>query len=297
MKLSNQPKLVLLYHRVRPESRIEELDRVLNTSVERFVSQMDLLAARARLIPLMSFVDGSAPEDGPLVAVTFDDGYLDVFEHALPVLRDRGIPATVFLTTGFVEGSVEPWWERLKALVGETNVPVAGQLPLYRRLEPRCRHLRCEERLAILKSAFGCGAADRRRSLGKFPSWAGIEEAASGGVVFENHTHSHPCLRRLSLEEATAEIILANDLIQRHTGRRPSLFAFPGGEPADVSCSSLRLLRRLGFAAAFTAGRKSHLLYSRCIPSWLHGGPRVLPRRTIRYDTDERTLLRWLACG
>jgi peptidoglycan/xylan/chitin deacetylase (PgdA/CDA1 family) len=89
--------VVLLYHRVSDAFR----DKV-TIGVEQFDQQMRWLADHCRLVSLDALIDGSLPADGPLVAVTFDDGYRDNYENAAPVLIRHGVPATIFVSTDHV---------------------------------------------------------------------------------------------------------------------------------------------------------------------------------------------------
>jgi peptidoglycan/xylan/chitin deacetylase (PgdA/CDA1 family) len=75
---------------------------------------MDLLAARGYVVLDVEAALGEpAGARQRLVALSFDDGYADVVEHALPVLEQRGFRATVFVATGLVDGTAEPaWYER-----------------------------------------------------------------------------------------------------------------------------------------------------------------------------------------
>ncbi len=92
---------VLMYHRV---ARVDGFDQ-LTVSPERFDAQMRALAASRRVVGL---VDGlravrAGALDQPMVAVTFDDGYLDNLVEAAPILLRHGVAATVFVSTGFCE--------------------------------------------------------------------------------------------------------------------------------------------------------------------------------------------------
>jgi peptidoglycan/xylan/chitin deacetylase (PgdA/CDA1 family) len=102
----------------------------LSVAPSRFEAQMRVL--RACRIPLSTADFVSGLEDGTLpalaVAVTFDDGYVDNVRVAKPILEEIGIPATMFLTTGYLGKQKEFWWDELTRLVLAGRTAVAGAL-------------------------------------------------------------------------------------------------------------------------------------------------------------------------
>lgn len=90
---------VLLYHRVSDDARDD-----LTVGVEQFERQMTLLRQHCEVLSLDEVLGASRVEGRgrPQVAVTFDDGYLDNFTHAAPILERNGVPAAFFVTTGLI---------------------------------------------------------------------------------------------------------------------------------------------------------------------------------------------------
>ncbi len=111
--------LVLLYHRV-PSGDPGPDPFDLCVPVDVFERQMALLARVRTPMPLSELVSRTRQGDCPknAVAVTFDDGYLDNLTEARPVLERLGIPASVFIASGYVEdASGGFWWEALTDLL------------------------------------------------------------------------------------------------------------------------------------------------------------------------------------
>src|SRR5262249_5485659 len=106
--------IVLMYHRVG-----EEADYLgMNVSPAAFARQLDVLRSRTRVVPpgaLVARLADGTPLGEDHAAITFDDGYRDNLDVALPLLRARGLPATVFVSVGFVDGTARPAGERLRA--------------------------------------------------------------------------------------------------------------------------------------------------------------------------------------
>jgi peptidoglycan/xylan/chitin deacetylase (PgdA/CDA1 family) len=112
---------VLIYHRVGA-GQGREMDMPAST----FARQMRMLRTRTEVVGLADglarLAQGRPARD--LVAVTFDDGYREVYTRAWPVLRDLRIPATVFLPTGFMDGTAAAPIRAGAASRGEPPAPL-----------------------------------------------------------------------------------------------------------------------------------------------------------------------------
>lgn len=109
---------VLIYHRV---ASLERDPQLLGVSPRHFDEQMAMLRERFEVLSLESLLEGLERRRLPrrAVAVTFDDGYADNLRAAEPVLRARDVPATVFVSSGYVTSQREYWWDELEKLVLE----------------------------------------------------------------------------------------------------------------------------------------------------------------------------------
>jgi peptidoglycan/xylan/chitin deacetylase (PgdA/CDA1 family) len=109
-RVCRRRSVVLGYHGVA-ESRLRDDPSLLQVSPRRFRTQLELLLAAGfsfvTLAELARRAQGGVPEPG-LAAVTFDDGMCNNHSVALPILQEYGIPATVYVTIGFI-GGVSPW--------------------------------------------------------------------------------------------------------------------------------------------------------------------------------------------
>jgi len=116
------PPVILMYHSVRDSKRDPFALRV---APAHFEEHMAIVAKTARPVTLQEIVRRDCPPRS--VAVTFDDGYADNLHAALPILERHGIPATVFITTGFIGSDREFWWDELDRLIlgpGRLRLPV-----------------------------------------------------------------------------------------------------------------------------------------------------------------------------
>ena len=96
---------ILYYHRISDERD------ALAVTPAAFGRQMNALAASGqRVVDLYEIDDLALETDEAAIALTFDDGYRDVLEHALPVLREHGFPSTVFVVPGAMAGVATFSW-------------------------------------------------------------------------------------------------------------------------------------------------------------------------------------------
>ncbi len=230
-----------------------------------FNEQVAYLARRYEPVSLADLVRcfelGADPPRNSVV-LTFDDGFRDNFEHALPVLERHRFPATVFVVTGCLETGELPWPNRLGTLFQRTSAttlrhPLVGPHPVElngadsrRRAHaevmaalsrlPRPEREQC---LAEIGDRLGV-EAPRDRML----TWEQAREMRARGVDFGAHTYSHPLLARVSEAEARWEMERSREDLRQHLGiDRPS-FAFPGG---SLSPTLVDLARSLGFRSVF----------------------------------------------
>ncbi|MBA3657367.1 MAG: polysaccharide deacetylase family protein, partial [Gemmatimonadaceae bacterium] len=140
------------------------------------------------------------------VAVTFDDGYFDNLEFAAPALHESDVPATVFVSSGFIESDREMWWDQLDKVLlsGEPsswNVTMPATTVSQKEYVQRCGELKFaspEGRRATLDRLVGdAGSRPTHRALTKRELSA---LAADGLVDIGGHTVNHVALSRMPLE-------------------------------------------------------------------------------------------------
>lgn len=271
--------LVLMYHRVAEGGRDF---RTLCVSPARFEAQARFLKANFPVVSLDRMLEDIGAGRGPgrdSIVITFDDGYRDNHDHAYPVLRKYGLPATVFLTTGHIGSGQVFWWDRVARLAGATRgakrparcdvdtYPEDLRQPLLDLLgssaEERGRRIdrvasllkrvREEQKNAVLE--------DLERQCGGGPegtcppslTWDEVREMAEGGVTFGSHTVTHAILTRVTPEQARTEVLASKQAIEKRLGRPVRHFAYPNGMAEDHTPDLERLLRECGYRSACLA--------------------------------------------
>lgn len=163
IKEAIRPKaMVLMYHRI---ARLESDVWDIAVSPAHFEEQLQLLKKEGKVISMKALAEGV--RKGNLkrnsIAITFDDGYVDNFEAAKPLLEKYELPATFFITTGNIGQSSEFWWDELEHIILFTE-----QLPQLLNLTIKNEQLRFD-----IKTETGLSETLRQKHL----QWHGLEEA------------------------------------------------------------------------------------------------------------------------
>jgi len=268
---------VLAYHRVlRADSpEIETSQAGMFVTEPTFRMHMDHLKNRYRILSLEEFVDildrGAFP-DRPACLITFDDGWADNYEVAFPVLRDRGMPAVVFLSTATVGTHEIFWTERAARLLSLLYQRSRGAAPKQSEgvLEPPdlqrllARKIRREDFLdRVIEDLKSAHEAERNAFLAELSgliddeekprawimNWDQIEEMARSGIAFGAHGHTHRILVGLDPGQMEMEIAEPARIIGEKLGRTPLAFCYPNGDADDPV---VQKVRDAGYRAAFS---------------------------------------------
>lgn len=311
--------LVLMYHRVADPERDPQS---LAVSPARFDEQMAALSREYPVIPLVDLVRQLRSRRVPdgAVAITFDDGYADNLIHAAPVLSRYGVPATVFVSSGYVDARREYWWDEVERMVlSSTALPASlcleageerfsamlagGEAPSgpegatwtvgststtwqHRLYEGLCEFIRPLERaqrdeaLTQLRILTGTGDASRAENLPLDPLQLATLSKA-GGISIGGHTLSHQVLAARSVPEQRDEVCLDRMRLTEILGEPPALFAYPFGSLEDYTDETVRLVRECGYMGACSN-------HEGVVKPWTD--PYRIPRYAVR-DWDADTLL------
>lgn len=242
---------VLTYHRVDDPAANGHLDPALvSATPEDFRAQMIHLARWYRPVSLdevaAAFLHGE-PLPKRAVHITFDDGYRDFRDVAWPILKELGIPVTLFVATAY-PGNHERsfWWDRLhRSLGGWTTdhwrrevlkVATAGGIDaadgpwVGSGAREMLRHLPHEEMERLVDRM--CRESGARAEAPAQPSvldWSELRELADEGVAFGAHTRNHVSLCQVDADRIRREIRGSLDDLENELGTRPRSLAYPFG--------------------------------------------------------------------
>jgi peptidoglycan/xylan/chitin deacetylase (PgdA/CDA1 family) len=263
---------IINYHRIGDKD-LEVFDElVYSATAAEFRQQMEYVAKRFRLITLAEAVDaisGNRRFRGPAVLITFDDGYVDHYRLAFPILRSLGIQATFFLISSYLHDPVIPWWDKIAYMIRNSerdtlrlSYPESVEIVLG----SGRRAAAISRVLDLYKSP---GMTDGERFMGEleeactpFPAirtdtrlFLNAQEAremVEGGMAIGSHTRTHRILSRLSQDEQISELIGSQMDLERDLGVEIDTIAYPVGTLTAFSDATLSILKGRNYRAGFS---------------------------------------------
>jgi peptidoglycan/xylan/chitin deacetylase (PgdA/CDA1 family) len=280
--------VVLMYHRV---ARVGHDPWDLAVAPDRFADQIERLARQRRIVELdwlaAELAAGRSPRN--VAAITFDDGYLDVLENAVPVLERHGAPATFYLPTRLLGRPGEFWWDAIvRVILGAPELPAEFVLPFgtgpRRYATPeRPTGPRTDLHLAVWRDLQLCEDAERRDIVAALEAQVPAARPAPPGdrpmtlaeterlvaspiATIGAHTLTHPSLPARPAADLEHEVVTSCRDAAEIAGRPVRGFAYPYG---NYDARARAAVRKAGLAHAVTTE------HGRALPG---GDPNRLPR-------------------
>jgi peptidoglycan/xylan/chitin deacetylase (PgdA/CDA1 family) len=264
--------MILNYHRVGDADATEYDPGLFSCTAQEFDWQIDYLKRRFRMTTLEEVLALLAGKDRlaeTRVLITFDDGYLDNYAVAYPVLRRHGVQGVFFLPTGFAGTNRVPWWDEIAYIVKHAqrrrfrleyphavdfDLDAEGMarsimqvLNLYKQPAMRDGGRFVEElEQACASSRPGAGA---RRC---FLDWNEAREMLQGGMAFGSHTHNHEILSKLAPQAQVEELRISRAILEKELGQTIDTLAYPVGARDTFSEDTVHALGEAGYRAAFS---------------------------------------------
>jgi peptidoglycan/xylan/chitin deacetylase (PgdA/CDA1 family) len=288
--LHRREALILTYHGVLQNGRDVYTNRNC-VDAEMFDRQMAYLARHYHVLPLPDLVrhlrDGKKL---PLysAAITFDDGFLNNFSVAWPILKKYQLPATIFLAASYIDSDKAGLWtEQVDCVIHSArekiHLEIDGSPKTFRlrshadreiasdmiraylkRLPPPARERAITALLqqagvemnGHCKSLKAAGHSLSQTTLAQnqeryaFLNWRQVWKMAQDQITFGSHTLTHSIVSTLSDAEAQFEMNESRRMIEQNSGKPCNLFSYPNGTPKDFGGRDQNLLRKLGYVAA-----------------------------------------------
>ncbi len=245
---------ILAYHRIwdiGEEDKFPFDVELVSACIADFRWQMEYVRQNFDPITfdkLLKIIDGEISAPPRPIIITFDDGFEDNYQHAFPVLNSLDIPATIFLSTGYIGGEQTFWSDRLaqlflRASTGDLNVSglggpirfsadVASRRQAIRSVLGELKRMPNERRLEVLsdlEAEFGSAGDERSAPESRPMNWNQVREMAIAGIEFGSHTVTHPILANLTDDDLRFELVESRRVIEEQIGKSVSVISYPVG--------------------------------------------------------------------
>jgi peptidoglycan/xylan/chitin deacetylase (PgdA/CDA1 family) len=258
---------ILYYHRINDDK--DPFFEAFPTA--QFEEQIRHLVHHYRVASMSEIMrhleEGTSAET--LIGITFDDGYQDNYYNAFPILKQYGVKATVFLTTGGLDSRKPLWFEQLAQAVKKTPREFTDlEIDIPRRFWMRTQQERLQTNGRLFQLLRTMDDAARRewlpeilRQLGavddgarseKMLTWDQIRLMNANGIDFGGHTVNHPFLSQLSPSQTAWEVSECKRRIEEEIQKPVYYFAYPNGREEDFDAVNKEVLRTVGYRAAVT---------------------------------------------
>jgi peptidoglycan/xylan/chitin deacetylase (PgdA/CDA1 family) len=277
---------VLLYHRVLPGGNDAgyDLDQgVVDSGPEQFERHMSFVASACTpidLAQLLAFQRGEAGLPDNPVLVTFDDGYLDNREHALPILKRHNIRALFFIASTYVGQRKLFWWDRVAYLIHNAKVDVA-RLSYPTELTLRLGDERGRTSRLVLKIIKNTRGLDLPRFLDELAramevdwndeverrlvdehimTWDDVKALHEAGMDIGSHTRTHRVLDTVEPGGLTDELVASRADIEKALGIKITSLSYPVGRAIRKLPLIERAVRDAGYEVGFSVETRANSL-------------------------------------
>jgi peptidoglycan/xylan/chitin deacetylase (PgdA/CDA1 family) len=254
---------ILIYHRVLAA---DDPFNTWDVTAAQFELQMRALSEHFSPLPLSEAIERLAKGSLPARAacVTFDDGYADNAEVALPILVKCRVPATFFIATGYLDGG-RMWndtvTEAIRTLAAPTLDLTRWGMGTFALDTAAARRSAISSILPVLKYLPGLEREERAAYLSELAAIADksnlmmreeqVRALHDAGMEIGAHTVTHPILLNTAPDIARREIVDSGQRLAQIVGRPIRLFAYPNGKPGqDYGPEHVRMVRDAGYGAA-----------------------------------------------
>ena len=261
--------LVLNYHRIGNVCENPYDPGLISATAAEFDDQIGYLKRHFHMVTAEETV-AMANGETPLRAgalVTFDDGYLDNYTLAFPVLRSHGVQGVFFLPTSFIGTARLPFWDVIAYVVRQSKkkvirmeYPEAAVFDLERNgfESELMKILGVSKTIGDRDGFIGALAQACDTSIPpepetrRFLNWQEAREMHRAGMAIGSHTHNHEILSRLSPEQQCYELRQSRQILEEQLATRIDILSYPDGGPSTFSAATMDALRKTGYRAAFS---------------------------------------------
>ena len=248
-----------MYHRVLSDVELDQfyIQPGMYVHMDVFEKQIKFLKANFNIISFPALLslweNGTLKRNERYCVITFDDGWLDNFLYAFPILKTNNVPATIFLTTNLIGTDEWFWPEKIIYLLMQDKKKGQDILNRYgitsaaiEDIITNCKKLKDAELANLLREMVD-SISGRISGMRMLLNWDEVREMSESNVHFGSHTKTHRILTNVPISEVRMEIAGSLENLKKEKINHVPVFCYPNGNftPAIAEC-----VKEEGFMAA-----------------------------------------------
>ncbi|GLX78200.1 hypothetical protein tinsulaeT_15400 [Thalassotalea insulae] len=260
------------YHRIGDEEKSAFDPNVFSCTEQRFEQHIKFF--NDKFVPisveqLIEKIENNTKLDKKYALITFDDGYIDNYEVAYPILKRYNTPAAFYIATDYLDAPHIPWWDEIAWIVRHTKVPsikltnwqesidisnssAIEKIRKVLRVIKQDQSRTMPDKIAELENVCQCHIPDSLRNSSLFINWQQAKEMSDNGMHIGSHTLSHSILSHLNETEQKKEIEQSKAIIEQHLNKATTSIAYPVGGRSAFSKLTQQLAKQAGYKLAFS---------------------------------------------
>ena len=237
-KITNQRLILPMYHCVsdKPIIHLQNLYKIPNK--KQFENDLDFILKNfkpASLEDILNHANGNKIIEENSFHLTFDDGFTEVFENAIPILERKCIPATLFINTAFVENTGLMFRCKVSLIINELKSTDA-KLKLSQKLKCKTEEIQSillslnHSDTALINECASLVGIDFNRYLNQNKPYLSLEQLKiieKKGYTIGAHSFDHPEFKYLSDESQIVQVKKSVDYIKSNFNQKFTSFSFP----------------------------------------------------------------------
>ena len=261
---------VFNYHRIGDSSHTAYDPNIFSCTENEFKEHISFYKNEFQVISTDDLVDmfeEGQSVDKKYAVLTFDDGYIDNYEVAYPVLKKFNLPATFFLTTDYLDNPQIPWWDEVawllkKSKINRININNKVITIDKNNIEISIRSVLKEiksekqipmaEKIGDIRKQCQMELTEDARTKNLFINWEQVKEMSDGGMFIGSHGVSHNILSHLDEKSQLSEISNSKSRLENMLGKTIETIAYPVGGPTAYYDITKKIVSDAGFKIGFS---------------------------------------------
>jgi peptidoglycan/xylan/chitin deacetylase (PgdA/CDA1 family) len=260
------------YHRIGDEGKGIFDPNVYSCTAELFEQHVVFYKEAFTVISMEQLIEKIKANqiiDKKYAVITFDDGYVDNYSVAFPILKKHSVPAAFYIVTNYLDDVHIPWWDEIAWLIRNSKnnkIQLGNWLnpinlskgPISSHIQEALRRIKQDKVMSIesiiseLESICLCKIPKNIREKNLFVSWKQVNEMANNGMHIGSHTVNHNILSHLDDNQQENEIIHSKKIIEERTSKSVTTIAYPVGGEYTFNSTTESITKNAGYTIGFS---------------------------------------------